>query len=524
MATNVIDGGVFKIVLRHGSASAWTASSAVLEAGEVGFAVDAANPENTIMRVGDGVHAWADLPDAAGGLPGLLAEAKAYAEAQVADRAQGFAWAGSSLGPSRELDNVVEPGVYFQDQQADALGEYHYPTNKPGSLLTLPLGLGEDSRLHLYYPDEGSEFFVRRRILGVWSAWVRFAVLPDVSAVKTQGTVPTVADLPATGFPSEGWIVEETGDMWVWGSATNDWVSAGPFRGPKGDPGEPGPKGDKGDQGDQGIQGLQGVEGLKGDRGDPGERGPAGIQGEQGLQGIQGIQGVKGDKGDKGDQGLQGLQGVKGDTGAKGDPGVAATITGATATGLAAGAAPTVTAGGTSSERSFAFGIPAGAKGDKGDQGIQGIQGLKGDKGDKGDQGDAGAAGAVSTLQESTTLPGSYEIGTSTDTGSRYIGPLFTSYVSGPFIIRRIGNVVTLNMYGFTLSDGNGTKYTLPVGFRPVNNVMWMPGSFTTTARIIVPTTGALNFISMPSNSAIYSTLTYLTTDAWPATLPGTTS
>ena len=68
------------------------------------------------------------------------------------------------------------------------------------------------------------------------------------------------------------------------------------------------------------------------------------------------------------------LQGPHGDAG---------TITGATATGLAAGASPTVTLGGTPSARTFAFGIP------------------------KGDQGDAGAAATVSVGSTTTGAPGS---------------------------------------------------------------------------------------------------------------------
>lgn len=141
--------------------------------------------------------------------------------------------------------------------------------------------------------------------------------------------------------------------------ATGPAGPAGPA-GPKGDPGDPGP------QGIQGTPGLDGTNGAPGPKGDPGEPGP---QGPQGIQGIPGTAGADGATGPKGDQGIQGIQGVKGDTGATG---TAATITGATATGLAAGSAPTVTAGGTSSARTFAFGIPAGAKGDKGDTGAAG--------------------------------------------------------------------------------------------------------------------------------------------------------
>lgn len=96
------------------------------------------------------------------------------------------------------------------------------------------------------------------------------------------------------------------------------------------------------------------------------------------AQWLASLKGAKGDKGDTGN---------KGDKGDKGDPGTAgtnATITSVTATGLAAGATPTVTAGGTSSARTFAFGIPAGAKGDKGDKGDPGTGNLREDPSDPG--------------------------------------------------------------------------------------------------------------------------------------------
>lgn len=76
-----------------------------------------------------------------------------------------------------------------------------------------------------------------------------------------------------------------------------------------------------------------------------------------------------------GDLVLQGPQGEKGDPGDPGAPGTAGQILSATAIGLAPGAAPTVTLGGTNTLRTFQFGIPAGAKGDQGDQGIQGNPG-----------------------------------------------------------------------------------------------------------------------------------------------------
>lgn len=74
-----------------------------------------------------------------------------------------------------------------------------------------------------------------------------------------------------------------------------------------------------------------------------------------------------GPEGPQGPIGPQGEQGIQGPAGTNGTNGTNATITSASATSLAAGAAPTVTLGGTASARTFTFGIPKGDKGDPGD-------------------------------------------------------------------------------------------------------------------------------------------------------------
>lgn len=94
-------------------------------------------------------------------------------------------------------------------------------------------------------------------------------------------------------------------------------LTKGP-KGDKGDTGERGPKGDKGEIGERGPQGPQGLQGLQGPKGNDGERGPIG---PQGLQGERGQDGQAGAKGERGEQGPTGPQGPIGATGPKGENG-----------------------------------------------------------------------------------------------------------------------------------------------------------------------------------------------------------
>lgn len=85
--------------------------------------------------------------------------------------------------------------------------------------------------------------------------------------------------------------------------------------GPKGDKGETGERGPIGPQGPQGIQGLTGPKGDAGERGPQGDTGPKGADGLQGPIGPQGLQGERGQDGQRGERGEQGPIGQTGPAG-----------------------------------------------------------------------------------------------------------------------------------------------------------------------------------------------------------------
>lgn len=53
------------------------------------------------------------------------------------------------------------------------------------------------------------------------------------TAISFEGVLDDEADLPATGTPGHGWVID--GDLWLWVDDT--WVNVGGFQGPQGIPG-----------------------------------------------------------------------------------------------------------------------------------------------------------------------------------------------------------------------------------------------------------------------------------------------
>ena len=216
------------------------------------------------------------------------------------------------------------------------------------------------------------------------------------TSVQIQGSVTLNTDLPGwpnsySGSIGDGYIVTDTGNLWVWNGSS--WDDVGNITGPQGAQGADGPIGTQGLAGIGGIQGLQGTDGSQGTQGTQGFFGPQGVQGPsdgatgaQGIAGLQGAQGTQGIQGFAGNNGTQGAQGFIGSQGVSG-PGGLQGLQGSTGTGSQG----TIGAQGTT-------GIQGDTGGAQGAQGTDGLQGAIGVQGATGTQGPSdGADGAQGT-------------------------------------------------------------------------------------------------------------------------------
>jgi hypothetical protein len=77
--------------------------------------------------------------------------------------------------------------------------------------------------------------------------------------ITFKGRVATVGDLPATATQGDMYIIDSTGDAWVWDDGAAAFENAGPIVGPTGPQGEAGAEGAVGPEGPQGPAGPTAV-------------------------------------------------------------------------------------------------------------------------------------------------------------------------------------------------------------------------------------------------------------------------
>jgi hypothetical protein len=92
--------------------------------------------------------------------------------------------------------------------------------------------------------------------------------------------VPTIDDLPATANQGDVYLIEASGDAWVWDETVPAFVNAGPVVGPTGAQGPTGPQGEAGPAGPAGAEGPQGVAGPTAVSADAGNTSKLGTDGK----------------------------------------------------------------------------------------------------------------------------------------------------------------------------------------------------------------------------------------------------
>ena len=187
----------------------------------------------------------------------------------------------------------------------------------------------------------------------------------------------------------------------------------------------------------------------------------------------------------------------------------------ATATGLAAGSAPTVSVDGTT----FTFGIPAGAQGiqgpqgpqgEQGEQGPPGEQGPKGAQGPEGPQGPAGQDGAQGPQGEKGEKGEKGDKGDKGDPGADGADGLTTSINFGGSTYTQSGGTITIPTSAFLNQTRGDTRY-------PVRST-WSSGYFahsSSSTGITAGGTDGIKFarILLVSNNDTVASVTLTLTD-----------
>ena len=164
---------------------------------------------------------------------------------------------------------------------------------------------------------------------------------------------------------------------------------------------------------------------------------------------------------------------------------------------------------------------PEGPEGPEGPQGPKGDQGEPGPKGDKGDKGEQGIPGTA----------------TLSDTGWRKI-ELPTTHVTESghgLYVRRIGSMVHMTIaFQTTSAGGNPQVWATVAGFHPRFNFPALNANIASAnltdgngaplpSRALAVSSGrGVHVYNADAGQSRFASLSYLTDDAWPTTLPGT--
>lgn len=116
------------------------------------------------------------------------------------------------------------------------------------------------------------------------------------------------------------------------------------------------------------------------------------------------------------------------------------------------------------------------------------------------------------------------------DTGWRNITSSVATVTAGAINLRRVGQIVELNITDLTVSDASASSLNfagiLPVGFRPYHwgnfNTLNSPAVSSISRGVRVKNTGDVTIYNYVAGDILRATMQWSVVETWPATLPGT--
>lgn len=111
------------------------------------------------------------------------------------------------------------------------------------------------------------------------------------------------------------------------------------------------------------------------------------------------------------------------------------------------------------------------------------------------------------------------------DTGNRSVPAVASAgFTATTSLWRRIGNTVSVSLLlrADAASTAGGSAITIPTGFRPAANLYFSPPYSGVGLLSFAPNGAGVLGNALAANDQRYWTVTYLTADSWPTTLPGT--
>ena len=360
-----------------------------------------------------------------------------------------------------------------------------------------------------------------------------------MTGVRIQVRRGTEAEWAAADpvLASGEWGLDLTNDIVKIGDGVTPWslltTTTGP-PGPQGDPGPagadsvvPGPEGPQGPPGDPGPAGPPGADStVPGPPGAPGEPGIDGSDGAVGPQGVPGTNPVGAVIGPASatDNALVRFDGVDGKTvqnsGITVDDSNNVTGLGTVASGAVTSSAAVQAAAGS--------GFVVGSSGPKILSGTGSPESVVTAPVGSTWTDTAATTGAIQWIKATGTGNTGWVVQYG-DTGVRNVAASATAPTGGAveaLTLRRVGSVVSLvgKMYTTSINTAH-TVYTLPAGFRNPSEMYMSAGRTEAVAAfpqasVVLNGSYVLKFDSTTGNSENF-VITWITSDAWPASLPG---